>query len=78
MTAPSRYGRWVSRPERSAVTAWLVAVVAFGLLHYGVNRWVLDTADASLQRSLVTTALWAFFFGLVMWWSQRRTRRRAG
>jgi Zn-dependent protease with chaperone function len=60
----------------SAVVAWAVAVVGFGVLHYSANRWLLDGAGGSLRDTLVTTALWAVFFGLVMWWSQRRAGRR--
>lgn len=60
------------------MVAWLVAVAAFGLLHYSVDRWLLESPDGSVRSSLVTTALWAVFFGLAMWWSQRSVGRREG
>lgn len=56
--------------------AWLVAVLLFGLLHYAANRWLLDDTDGSVRSSLLTTALWAVFFGLLMWLSPRKAIRR--
>ena len=60
----------------SALVGRVISLAVFGALHYALDRYLLDDKDVSVRSSLGTAALWAAFFGLLVWWSQRRGSRR--